>query len=118
MNQLQGPLSAMCGRLRVGKDFLHERRLGRCSHVFGLWVQQSGSWPGHSCRGFFFDYSSTLTKAAGSDVMSRRPSHLTPLSTLFVCRDDAMHNLDYIVLGCLIAVMLLSAAKAIPRRNS
>jgi hypothetical protein len=29
-------LSAMCGRLRVGKDFLHERSIGRCSHVFGL----------------------------------------------------------------------------------
>jgi hypothetical protein len=27
---------AMCGRLRVGKDFLHERSIGRCSHVFGL----------------------------------------------------------------------------------
>jgi putative tryptophan/tyrosine transport system substrate-binding protein len=31
--------SAMCGRLRVGKDFLHARRLGRCSHVFGLFVR-------------------------------------------------------------------------------
>ena len=30
------PLWAMCGRLRVGKDFLHERSIGRCSHVFGL----------------------------------------------------------------------------------
>ena len=29
-------LWAMCGRLRVGKDFLHERSIGRCSHVFGL----------------------------------------------------------------------------------
>ena len=29
-------LRAMCGRLRVGKDFLHERSIGRCSHVFGL----------------------------------------------------------------------------------
>ena len=27
---------AMCGRLRVGKDFLHECSIGRCSHVFGL----------------------------------------------------------------------------------
>src|SRR6266540_5977087 len=26
----------MCGRLRVGKDFLHVRRIGRCAHVFGL----------------------------------------------------------------------------------
>ena len=26
---------AMCGRLRVSKDFLHERSIGRCSHVFG-----------------------------------------------------------------------------------
>jgi hypothetical protein len=32
-------LWAMCGRLRVGKDFLHERSIGRCSHVFGLWVR-------------------------------------------------------------------------------
>jgi hypothetical protein len=31
-----GPKSAMCGRLRVGKGFLHVRRIGRCSHVFGL----------------------------------------------------------------------------------
>ena len=30
------PFRAMCGRLRVGKDFLHVRRLGRCCHVFGL----------------------------------------------------------------------------------
>ena len=30
------PLSAMCGRLRVGKSFLHVCSLGRCSHVFGL----------------------------------------------------------------------------------
>jgi len=30
-------LSAMCGRLRVGKSFLHVcSSLGRCSHVFGL----------------------------------------------------------------------------------
>ena len=30
-------LSAMCGRLRVGKNFLHVwSSLGRCSHVFGL----------------------------------------------------------------------------------
>jgi hypothetical protein len=28
--------SAMCGRLRVGKDFLHECSIGRCGHVFGL----------------------------------------------------------------------------------
>jgi hypothetical protein len=31
-----GRLSAMCGRLQVGKSFLHVSRLGRCSHVFGL----------------------------------------------------------------------------------
>ena len=30
---------AMCGRLRVGKDFLHECSIGRCSHVFGLCVR-------------------------------------------------------------------------------
>ena len=29
-------LRAMCGRLRVGKDFLHECSIGRCGHVFGL----------------------------------------------------------------------------------
>jgi hypothetical protein len=29
-------LRAMCGRLRVGKDFFHECSIGRCSHVFGL----------------------------------------------------------------------------------
>jgi hypothetical protein len=27
---------AMCGRLRVGKGFLHECSIGRCGHVFGL----------------------------------------------------------------------------------
>ena len=32
----QGPRSAMCGRLRVGKRLSSRRRLGRCSHVFGL----------------------------------------------------------------------------------
>src|SRR5258706_9095991 len=30
------PKSAMCGRLRVGKNFLHVCSIGRCSHVFGL----------------------------------------------------------------------------------
>ena len=30
------PLRAMCGRLRVGKSFLHVCSIGRCSHVFGL----------------------------------------------------------------------------------
>ena len=33
------PLSAMCGRLRVGKSFLHVCSIGRCSHVFGLLVR-------------------------------------------------------------------------------
>ena len=27
---------AMCGRLRVGKGFLHVCSIGQCSHVFGL----------------------------------------------------------------------------------
>ena len=31
-----GQLCAMCGRLRVGKSFLHVCSIGRCSHVFGL----------------------------------------------------------------------------------
>src|SRR5258708_5190763 len=26
----------MCGRLRVGKNFLHVCSIGRCAHVFGL----------------------------------------------------------------------------------
>ena len=26
----------MCGRLRVGKSFLHVSSIGRCGHVFGL----------------------------------------------------------------------------------
>ena len=26
----------MCGRLRVGKDFFHACRIGRCARVFGL----------------------------------------------------------------------------------
>jgi hypothetical protein len=33
---LVGPIRAMCGRLRVGKENLHVAGLGRCSHVFGL----------------------------------------------------------------------------------
>src|SRR5450759_3748150 len=37
------PLSAMCGRLRVGKGFLHVCSIGRCSHVFGLLVRHT--WP-------------------------------------------------------------------------
>ena len=40
--RLECPLSAMCGRLRVGKSFLHACRLGRCSHVFGLLVRHTG----------------------------------------------------------------------------
>src|SRR5664280_2543276 len=35
-------LSAMCGRLRVGKNFLHVCSLGRCSHVFGLLARHTG----------------------------------------------------------------------------
>src|ERR1700722_17896006 len=30
------PLRPVCGRLRVGKDFLHKCSIGRCGHVFGL----------------------------------------------------------------------------------
>jgi hypothetical protein len=30
---------AMCGRLRVGKGYLHVRSIGRCSHVFGLFAR-------------------------------------------------------------------------------
>jgi hypothetical protein len=37
------PLCAMCGRLRVGKDFVHVGRSGRSSHVFGLLVRLA--WP-------------------------------------------------------------------------
>src|SRR4029077_20977179 len=32
----------MCGRRRVGKNFLHVCSIGRCSHVFGLSVRHSG----------------------------------------------------------------------------
>ena len=31
-----------CGRLRVGKSFLHACSIGRCSHVFGLLVRHTG----------------------------------------------------------------------------
>ena len=34
-------LCAMCGRLRVGKSFLHVCSIGRCSHVFGLLVRHT-----------------------------------------------------------------------------
>jgi hypothetical protein len=33
-DQRRGRIWAMCGRLRVGKGFLHAGRLGRSSHVF------------------------------------------------------------------------------------
>src|SRR5262249_10275988 len=37
LQRTAGPYrSAMCGRLRVGKENLHVAGLGRCSHVFGL----------------------------------------------------------------------------------
>ena len=36
------PLCAMCGRLRVGKNFLYVCSIGRCSHVFGLLVRHTG----------------------------------------------------------------------------
>ena len=36
LRRSEPPLRAMCGRLRVGKDFLHECSIGRCGHVFGL----------------------------------------------------------------------------------
>ena len=36
---VNAPLCAVCGRLRVSKDFLHVADFGRCSHVFGLFVR-------------------------------------------------------------------------------
>jgi hypothetical protein len=30
------PLCPVCGRLRVGKNFFHACRIGRCARVFGL----------------------------------------------------------------------------------
>ena len=36
---------AMCGRLRVGKSFLHVCSIGRCSHVFGLGCGSHDRWP-------------------------------------------------------------------------
>ena len=36
LQRTAGPyISAMCGRLRVGKSFLYVCSIGRCSHVFG-----------------------------------------------------------------------------------
>jgi hypothetical protein len=32
---------AMCGRLRVGKAFIHVLQAGRCSHVFGLLARRT-----------------------------------------------------------------------------
>jgi hypothetical protein len=32
-------LCAMCGRLRIGQGLSSRRRLGRCGHVFGLFVR-------------------------------------------------------------------------------
>jgi hypothetical protein len=41
-----GAEESMCGRLRVGKDFLHECSIGRCGHVFGLYERGSRDrWP-------------------------------------------------------------------------
>ena len=37
VRRIEVTLRAMCGRLRVGKDFLHECSIGRCGHVFGLY---------------------------------------------------------------------------------
>jgi len=31
----------MCGRLRVGKNFLHVAVIGRCGHVFGLALERN-----------------------------------------------------------------------------
>src|SRR3954468_23773216 len=31
----------MCGRLRVGKSFLHVCSIGRCSNVFGLFARHT-----------------------------------------------------------------------------
>jgi len=36
LKDIKGQESAMCGRLRVGKENLHVAGAGRCSHVFGL----------------------------------------------------------------------------------
>jgi hypothetical protein len=36
---------AMCGRLRIGKDFLHACSIGRSSHVFGLFAGLHDRWP-------------------------------------------------------------------------
>ena len=41
-------LCAMCGRLRVGKDFLRVCSIGRCSHVFGLLARHTGPLVGFS----------------------------------------------------------------------
>src|SRR5262249_57596257 len=39
------PLRAMCGRLRVGKNFFHVCSVGRCGHVFGLLARCSSPLP-------------------------------------------------------------------------
>ncbi len=40
-----GRLSAMCGRLPVGKENLHVAEIGRCGHVFGLLRGSHDRWP-------------------------------------------------------------------------
>ncbi len=34
-----GRITPLCGRLRVGKNFLYVCSIGRCAHVFGLFAR-------------------------------------------------------------------------------
>jgi choline dehydrogenase-like flavoprotein len=54
------------------------------------------------------------TRAAGSDVLSRRSvTLLWRIPAKGIVGDDAMHTVDYIALGFLIACMLLAGAKVL-----
>ena len=71
----------MCGRLRVGKSFLHVCSLGRCSHVFGLLVRHT--WPlAITLRNPIkcFDWAAI---AADAFHFLRQPSRIKSLLTMF-----------------------------------
>ena len=84
-------LSAMCGRLRVGKSFLHVCRLGRCSHVFGLLsaahraaghnaLRRSGPDQKHAFEMRWHKWVVLIAGSTGSALRAVRPPnlHITP----------------------------------------
>src|SRR5215470_950273 len=87
----EGLKSAMCGRLRVGKENLHVTGLGRCSHVFGLLARHTGPLAimpsadqvpvktSHS-RMLWHEWVVLIAGSTGSALRAVRPPnlHITP----------------------------------------